>query len=226
MAVRFIGNEWFGKLQRSKMTVDGYIKEIEKDLFTGDDQFIPSVINDLCVGYYNQMMRDKPHDTLRGPTIKVEGDIIRSLKTSIWDMESIFFDNIIEKENGNNRWRFEIIERDENDNLFIGIWDTKCDEEEALNDYASHVSHSDGTKAALTLNIRFGDLDGNFEMRYATLYDKTCPACNTNDIIDMILEYDTLISKWTLKYIINGFDIGTAYVLNEEAKYRAVISFY
>ena len=39
--------------QRDQITVDGYVKEMEKSLFSDDDdQIIPSVIIDLCIEYY------------------------------------------------------------------------------------------------------------------------------------------------------------------------------
>ena len=129
--------------------------------------------------------------------------------------EPAFLSNIVN--DGTNHWIFQVMDRTQYCDLYVGIWEDK--------NHASLVTNqSIVTNNVYLLSTKFSELRGNFDKRhYFGRFMNEDYESKTVDTIEMMLEF-MWDSEVHLKYVINGEDCGTAFVL-DPGEYRAVIAF-
>ena len=211
-------DSFVGKKERDLIAVDGYIRQMEKDLFVAkDDQIIPSEINALCFEYYANIL-DRFDPVSHAKNLSVQNyEVSRSRKYG--GVNTAFLSNLVNE--GVNYWTFELIEVYTYTSVYIGLWDNK---QEITSDdlYRNDMMTYDH---APSFNTRFGELRGDTAIiRYDDIYKKQCPRCKNGDIIKMVLEYNDHGTCF-VNYIVNDKDYGVAFNL-PKSKYRAFVCLY
>ena len=195
---------------KDKTTINGYIREIENNVFLSDNNSfyknIPMIINYLCNKYYHQS-KDRFHPILHGKNIKVTANTMKMLKHM---SASAFLSNVVSKHR--HQWRFKI--KAMSNILYIGIWPNESDpDDKSLSSlhYPSSAQQSNYS-GVFGLNLEYGQLRGD----PARHCDEYCPPCATGDIIDMYLN----MNKYELSFAVNNKYYGKAFDVNKTL-YRA-----
>eukprot|EP01084_Bolivina_argentea_P296856 511338_1 len=226
---------------RSKITVDGYIREGKISSAMTKD--IPEVVNHICLCFYyrNEYFLEE----LAGELMKVDVGMqtISVVADKKDTMNSAYLNSVIDSENGGKHcYKFKIINTVDDwfHSIDIGIWNT------ALTDSNKNIpinySFLDETDLSPDLDaeadIQPNDDDSDSESSYefntpkfksysfdaksASLYKPNRhygKECVIGDIIDMCVDMDNL----TIEYCINEKNYGIAFHITK-GKYRVAVS--
>ena len=183
MAVKFLGDNSYEFKDFNQKVVDGFLRGIER-CFSDKEKFIPSVIHDLCMQFYDTAKKDAFDSLLHGKNLKIDDSTVTSTSDSY---ETAFFSNIINS--GIYKWKFKVIKCGKFTNIYIGIWDNTHNAKAALNSIFSSTSIMI-EHPGYALNLRFGELRGDESKQVdGNTYFKDCPQANPGNIVEMVLEF-------------------------------------
>ena len=192
--------------QKQKDTVFGYIRRIEKELFSSDFGAIPNGIVLICILFYGHIP-DEFDPKHIGPGLILHEQTISSRG---YGGGSAFLKRTLES--GHHEWRFRIDKRKiDIQSIVFGIWRIQKDEDPPI-----HTWFTNGGNKGYCFNAvysQIGDIKSGF-----TIGTKYGVRCNEGDVIEMILDFDDL----SLSFRINGTDYGKAFDIKQN-KYRAAV---
>ena len=191
----------------TKLTVYGYIREIEKSLLIT----IPSGLIVLFVLFYGDQI-DQWNTEFVGKYLKLKDDNLTVTNTCNIKEGNAFGTIICEK--GCYKWKFKINHVDARyPAICIGIWRMQKDKTPPTDEYFTkgkeqgYAYYLKGYKTT----IERGDCGDKYGIK-----------CKNGDIIQMILDLD----KLALSFKVNGVDYGVAFNNIKQAKYKAAIWLY
>ena len=196
-------------MQKTKLTVYGYIRETEKCLSIS----IPfGLINVLILFYGDQ--NDKWDPKVIGKYLELKDYDLTVTNTADSEQGNVFGTRICEKK-GMYQWKFKINHiHTDHEEMCIGIWRVEQDKIPPID-----VHFPKGKEQGYAYYLIGLKTDVHTGMA-GDIYGIQSP--KTGDIVHMILDLD----KLTLSFKVNDVDYGVAYDNIKQAKYRAAIWFW
>ena len=202
--------------QFDALLIDGYLREFEEQTFDTMNNFILSVINEVCMEFYNTVQRDRFDPELVGDGLEIKDeDIVRVCNKNVFS--SAYMSNVINK--GMYKWKFKVLKIEyRRTNIYIGVCEGNDDSRQRLNGKFSSLM-----RYGAALNLRCGNLRGGHNQRVGeTEYQDNCPPAKEGDIIEMRLNFNQ-DNTCDLGYIVNGNDHGVAFRFVACNSFRAAV---
>ncbi len=205
--------------QKEKDLIDGFIREIQA-LFPKDTAFynIPISINHICALFYHLYVFDKwdPEYICSRHKVTKNGYCIEHTQ---WHFASAY-GSVIVKSPGIHRWKFRLHSVATHYwNIVLGVWKTKSADEPSIGSSFTSTAKGIGEyKYGHAFDLTMGKLIGASGQKVnGSTYGKKCVS---GDIIEIELD----LNLFTLSYIINNQDMGTAFKDIEDTEYRVALS--
>ena len=203
-----------------KNLVFGFIRNVQPLLPQNNVYYnIPEIVFHGTLLFYNPMDEWDKKYVGKGDTLK--GNSITHNTLS----HSSSFGSIIASDSGEYHWKFRLQNIGEQSvywSVVIGIWKVKSNDEPPIHTYFTSSGYKNNEltyKCGYAYNVNMGTLVDNRgeNAKHGGPYGVKC---KSGDIVSMTLNFTDL----TLKYNVNGKDMGIAFKNIENTKYRAALS--
>ena len=193
--------------QKSKNLVFGYVRNVQRSFPTNIVYYtIPTLITHWILLYY--YIWEKIDEDNCAPEYALSKDNRVITLQQNWSSGAVYFKKVLKS--GIHRWKFRILYvNDEHYWMTIGVFKTKTDKSRVSACRVDNFSEEYG----------YGWLV-NYQQISARWSRYGHRDCKAGDIIQMILN----LNDWTLRYILNGKDLGVAWNNIEKTTYKAVVS--